>query len=54
MRRTSTLYQEYYKCLKCGTIRQINRSAKKKIGHLKHMMCAGCYGRTSKFIKISW
>jgi len=46
------LIQEMYKCLDCGTSRTINRLAKKKTGHKKHMMCAGCGKTKSKFLKV--
>jgi len=50
--RSGKLWQETYKCEKCGTSRTINRSAKKKMGHPKHMLCPGCDGKKTKFIKI--
>jgi len=46
------LLQELYKCEQCGTNRTINRLSKKKNGHPKHMICAGCGGKKSKFRKV--
>ena len=52
MTKTNTLYQENYECKKCKSIRIINRPAKRKIGHMKHMMCTGCDGKRTLFIKV--
>lgn len=50
--RCGKILQEIYKCEKCGTPREINRLSKKKTGHPKHMICAGCGGKKSKFRKV--
>ena len=49
--RTGKLLQELYKCEKCGNSRVINRQAKKKIDHPKHMLCIGC-NKKAKFRKV--
>ena len=50
--RTGNLLQEVYKCEICGTQRTINRKAKKKIDHPKHMICTGCGGKKTKYRKV--
>lgn len=51
-RRTKTLLQETYKCERCSFTRTINRKSKRKIGHIKHMMCHVCQNPKSKFVKV--